>query len=118
MQLHCLEVEVHVKDVLKCIITTDGEPCVMIDLISWQQGLFASLLDSDTLDGRLTLTATELAMEPSGWMMFSVMEQKDILVRVLIGGGTFTTVYIMKTLLSPVLETHLHQRLHHCHFLC
>jgi len=52
MQLHCLEVEVHMKDVLKCIMTTRGEQCVMIDLIKWQQELFVSLLDLDTLDGR------------------------------------------------------------------
>jgi len=51
VQLHYLEAEVHAKDVLKCIIMTNGEPCVMIGLTTRQQEWSASLSDSDTSDG-------------------------------------------------------------------
>jgi len=35
IQLHCLEAEVHVKDVLKFIIM-NGEQCVMMDSLTQQ----------------------------------------------------------------------------------
>ena len=51
-QLHCLEAKVHAKDVLKCIMTIDGEPFVMTDSLTLQQESFATLWDSETLDER------------------------------------------------------------------
>jgi len=36
------------KDVLKCIVTTPGEQCVMMDSLTQQHELFAALLDWST----------------------------------------------------------------------
>ena len=106
--MHCLEAEVHEKDVLKCIMTVDGEPCVMIDLTTRQQELSASLSGSDTLDGRRTLTSTASGSEPFGWTTLSAVDQKHTSASVLTQRGASTTVHTMKMLLSPVLWPHPH----------
>jgi len=50
IQRDWLEVQVHVKDVLKCIITVVGEQCVMILSMTQQQELLAILSDSGTFN--------------------------------------------------------------------
>jgi len=43
-----LEVQIHEKDVLKCSTTDSGEPCVMMDLTTQRQELYAPHLDLGT----------------------------------------------------------------------
>jgi len=52
------EEEIHGLDVLKCSTALSGEPFVMTDSLTQQQGLFAILWDSDTSDERWTSTYT------------------------------------------------------------
>jgi len=51
-QLLSLEEEIHGLDVLKCFMLTSGEPFVMMDSLTQQQKLFATLLDTDTSEER------------------------------------------------------------------
>jgi len=57
-QLLWLEEEILGLDVLKCFTLISGEPFVIMDSLTQQQELFATLLDSDTSEERWTLTAT------------------------------------------------------------
>jgi len=49
---------IHGLDVSKCSAALGGEPSVMTDSLTQQQGLFATLWDSDTSDERWTSTST------------------------------------------------------------
>jgi len=52
-----LEEEIHGLDVLKCFMVDSGEPFVMMDSLTRQQELFATLLDSDMSEERWTLAS-------------------------------------------------------------
>jgi len=106
VQLHCLEVKVHAKDVLKCIITADGEPFVMMDSLIQRQEWFATLSDLDTLEVRLVLTPTASGMNRFGWTTFVVTERKGASVTVHIETGDLTTVNTTRTWLFPALANH------------
>ena len=49
--------EVHEKDVLKCIITVPGEPCVVIVLLKQRQELFVTCAVTKT-SASILVTAT------------------------------------------------------------
>jgi len=100
-----LKAQVHRKVVLKCDIKASGEPCVMMILITQQQELFVTCLDTNMPDD-LLVTATVPVMERFGWTKLIVMDRKDTSASVLTKRGAFTTVDTMKTCLSPVLATH------------
>jgi len=86
------EAQVHAKDVLKCIITTAGEPfVVIIDSVTQQQESFATCSDTDTLD-RLFVTATVVVVDRFGWRLFDAMEQKRALQIVDTAAGAITAV--------------------------
>jgi len=106
VQLHCLEVEVHAKGVLKCMITALGEPCVMMDSLIQRQESFATLSDLDTLEERLILTPTASGKNRFGWTTFVVTERKGTSVTVHIKNGDLTTVNTTRTWLFPASATH------------
>jgi len=84
-----------VKDALKYIITKHGELCVTIILIMKQQELSATCSDMDIM---ASLLGTNLvpAVDQSGWMMFSAVEQKQILHIVHTAVGENMTVIKIK----------------------
>jgi len=70
-----LEVQVHMKDFLKCNITAFGERCVMIFLTMQAQVLSAICLGMEKQDGLLVI-ATISAVKQSRRTMLDVMDQK------------------------------------------
>jgi len=50
-----MEATDHMKDVLKCFISTNGEECVMMDSITLQHELFVTCSDSGKTQCRLLL---------------------------------------------------------------
>ena len=84
--------QVHLKDVLKYIITKPGEPCVMRLSMVQQQELFAICWDTDVSDG-LSTSATVKVKVGSGWTTFFAMELKQILHTVDITAVAFKTVH-------------------------
>jgi len=62
-QLLWLEEEIHGLDVLKCFMALSGEPFVIMDSLTQQQELFATLLDLDMSDER--------------WILISMVSAKD-----------------------------------------
>ena len=103
--MHCLEAEVHAKGDLKCIITADGEPCVMMDSLMQQQESLATLSDL-ALEVRLVLTPTASGTNRFGWTTFVVTERKGASVTVHIETGDLTTVNTTRTWLFPALANH------------
>jgi len=72
---------VHAKDVLRCIITAPGEPCVIMDSLTQQQASFATCSDTDTLE-KLLEDAMVPAVDGFGCGLFDAMERKPALANV------------------------------------
>ena len=70
-----VDITVHLKGVLKCIITAPGEPFVIMDSLTQQQELFVTCSDMDTSDGLLVTGMVEGAVL-FGWTTFCAMEPK------------------------------------------
>ena len=67
----------------------------MMDSLTQQQELFATLSDMDASDG-LLVTAMVQVMEQFGWTSFSATEEKRPLQTAHIGTGTVKTVATVK----------------------
>jgi len=98
-QLLSLEEETRALDVLKCFTVLSGEPFVMMDSLTQQQELSASLLDSGMSEEKLTLTAMAWATGSFGLTTSPAVGQNNTSASVHTATGQFTGVHT--TTMSP-----------------